>query len=158
MTAATTASPASSQSTSTGRIFEALPSVNGISASQMSPGDGVIVKPFVRRRVAVQKSTVVADGAGALLHPRSQFREIFRWKLFNHLLDFFHFAHGVNLQFSAGNFKTQNPSQNRWIALLARAFLPWAIPDYFPRRTRSSSAGMATPVPMAPMVNVTRSR
>src|ERR1039458_8860151 len=80
VTAATTASPASSQSTSTGRIFEALPSVNGISASQISPGDGVIVKPFVRGREAVQKCAVVADTLSLPLavNPFDQFRKIGR--------------------------------------------------------------------------------
>ncbi len=100
VTADTTASPKSNQSTSTGRILDALPSVNGISASQISPGNGIVVKPFVARSVAVQKSGMVA---GILLfplavNPRGQFRKIFGRKLLNGAFDFLNSAHAEKLQ------------------------------------------------------------
>ena len=60
VTAATTTSAMSSQSTSTGRSLEAMPLVKGISASQSSPALGIVVKPLVLRGVAVQKGAVVA--------------------------------------------------------------------------------------------------
>jgi hypothetical protein len=41
------------KATSTGRLLEALSSVNGISATQKSPGRTVIVQPLVFWRVAV---------------------------------------------------------------------------------------------------------
>ena len=53
VTAATTTSAASVQSTNTGRNFEAVPLVNGMSAIQTSPGSGIVVKPLVLRSVAV---------------------------------------------------------------------------------------------------------
>ena len=60
VTAATTTSAMSSQSTSTGRSLEATPLVKGISASQSSPALGIVVKPLVFRGVAIQKAAVVA--------------------------------------------------------------------------------------------------
>ena len=51
--AATTTSAASVHSTKTGRSFEAVPFVKGISASQTSPGCGIVVKTLVLRGVAV---------------------------------------------------------------------------------------------------------
>jgi len=53
VTAATTASVASVQSTKTGRSFEAAPFVKGISASQTSPGCGTVVEALVVRGIAV---------------------------------------------------------------------------------------------------------
>src|ERR1035437_2912130 len=60
VTAATTTSAMSSQSTSTGRSLEAVPLVKGITANQSSPAFGIVVKPLVFRGVAVQKGAVVA--------------------------------------------------------------------------------------------------
>jgi len=51
--AATTTSAASVHSTKTGRSFEAVPFVKGISAIQTSPGCGIVVKTLVLRGVAV---------------------------------------------------------------------------------------------------------
>jgi hypothetical protein len=93
VTAATTTSAESGQRTRTGWILDALPSVKGISASQISPGEGVIVKPFVLWNVAVQKCAVVANRCCAPLHPLGKLREIFRRKLFNQLFDFLNLAH-----------------------------------------------------------------
>src|SRR2546422_4326320 len=59
LTAATTTSAASVQSTKTGRSFEATPLVKGMSASQISPGCGIVVKTLVLRGVAVQEGAVI---------------------------------------------------------------------------------------------------
>jgi hypothetical protein len=89
-TATTTTSAASVQSTKTGRSLEGVPFVKGISASQTSPGCGLVVKSLVLRGVAVQESTVVPDhrlafvGGGrrdckllaASVNPDSQFGEV----------------------------------------------------------------------------------
>src|ERR1019366_5318759 len=119
VTAATTESAASSQSTSTGRIFAALPSVNGMSASQISPGDGVIVKPFVRWRVAVQKSAVVADIVSLPLpvNPFDQFRKIFGRKLLDSAFDFLNCAHVGKLQPQSFAGKRELSLQNRRVAV-----------------------------------------
>jgi hypothetical protein len=57
VTAATTTSAASSQRTSTGRFFEAVWLVNGMSATHNSPGE-IIVQPLVLRSVAVQEGVM----------------------------------------------------------------------------------------------------
>jgi hypothetical protein len=100
VTAATTTSAESSQRRRTGRILDALPSVKGISASQIAPGDGVIVKPFVCGSVAVQKCAVAARGLNLTLavNPVGQFRKIFRPKFFNCVFNFLNFAHVEKLQ------------------------------------------------------------
>jgi hypothetical protein len=108
VTAATTASAASVQSTKTGRSFEPAPLVKGISASQNSPGCGIVVKTLVLRGVAVEEGAVVSDDLPAfvsgrlkniklppaLVNPDSQPGEIFQRQLFDGLLDFLNFAHG----------------------------------------------------------------
>ncbi len=50
-----------------------------MSASQISPGDGVIVKPFVLWSVAIQKSAVVSNALALSLpiNPSNQLRKIF---------------------------------------------------------------------------------
>jgi hypothetical protein len=74
--------------------LDALPSVNGIAASQISPGDGVIVKPFVLGSVAVQESAVVADSFPApSVNPFDQLGKILRRQLLNSPLDFLNLAH-----------------------------------------------------------------
>jgi hypothetical protein len=105
--AATTASPASTQRIRTGRILDAAPFVNGISASQISPGHDIIVKPFVFGNVAVQESAVIAQRlrAAPLVNPRSQFRKIFWLQLFDGLFDFLNLAHKQILAFANGTFQ-----------------------------------------------------
>ncbi len=79
--------------TNTDRL-NAKPSVNGMSASQLSPGDGAIVKPFVLGSVAVQKSTVVADNFPApLVNPFDQLRKIRGRQLLDGAFDFLNCAH-----------------------------------------------------------------
>jgi hypothetical protein len=80
--------------------MDELPSVNGISASQISPGNGIVVKPFVTGSVAVQKSGVVAGVLPfpLVVKPRRQFGKIFRWKRLNGLLNFLNSAHAGKLQ------------------------------------------------------------
>ena len=119
VTAATTASPASSQSTRTGRIFEALPSVNGMSASQISPGDGVIVKPFVARSIAVQKSRVVAGmlNFSFAVNPRGQFQKNFGRQLLDRIFNFLNLAHVRKLQLQGFSGKRELSFQNRRVAV-----------------------------------------
>jgi hypothetical protein len=94
--------------------LDALPSVNGISASQISPGDGVIVKPFVLWNVAVQKGAMFASCRRAPLHPLGKFREIFRRKLFDHLLNFLNLAHVAKLRrfICYGKFEKKSAATN----------------------------------------------
>jgi hypothetical protein len=61
VTAEATACCPSSQSTSTGRFFEPLPSVNGISATQNSPGRIVVIEPLIFRRIAAQECRMISD-------------------------------------------------------------------------------------------------
>jgi hypothetical protein len=108
VTAATTTSAASSQSTRTGRSLEAPPLVNGMSASQISPAFGIAVKPFVFWRVAIQEGAVVSETercggsfghepSPVLRHPTRQFLKILRRELLDGPLNFFDCAHGRNL-------------------------------------------------------------
>ena len=108
VTAATTTSAMSSQSTSTGGSLEAVPLVKGISANQSSPALGIVVKPLVFRGVAVQKGAVVATDKrhrfGLLSrhsttpgHPGRELLEILRRELLDDALDLFYFAHCANL-------------------------------------------------------------
>jgi hypothetical protein len=81
-------------------FLAALPSVKEISASQISPGDGIVVKPFVAGDVAVQKGGVVTDALSLPLtvNPFDEFRKIFGRKLFNGAFDFLNCAHVRKLQ------------------------------------------------------------
>ena len=107
VTAATTTSAASVQSTKTGRSFEAEPLVKGISASQNSPDRGIVVKSLVLRGVAVEEGTVITYSGlaivggwpkdfkllAAAINPDSQFNEIFQGQLLDGMLDFINLAH-----------------------------------------------------------------
>jgi hypothetical protein len=87
--------------------LEAVPWVKGISASQNSPGWGIVVKTLVLRDVAVQEGTMVARRplafvAGRLNHfklpaasvnPESQLGEVGWRQLLEGLLDFLNLAH-----------------------------------------------------------------
>jgi hypothetical protein len=106
--AATTTSAASVQSTKTGRSFEAVPLVKGISAIQTSPGCGIVVKTLVLRGVAVEEGAVVTSGPPALLsgrwkdfkllaalvNPPSQLKKVVQRQLLDGALDFLDLAHG----------------------------------------------------------------
>lgn len=103
VTAATITSAASTHNTRTGRSFEAVPLVKGISASQISPGNGIVVEAVVTRGVAVQERAVVAKRSWPLttsllthplLQPGGQFPEAADRKLLNKALNLFDFAHG----------------------------------------------------------------
>lgn len=61
VTAATTASRESNHSINTGRIFDPNPLVKRISASQISPGSGIVVEPFVGGYVTIQEGAVIAN-------------------------------------------------------------------------------------------------
>jgi len=95
VTAATTQSAASNQSISTGRIFDARPFVNGIFASQISPGNGIVVETFVLWSVAIQERCVIARPwiLSLLIHPRDKFGKVFRRQLLDSAFDLFDFAH-----------------------------------------------------------------
>jgi hypothetical protein len=110
VTAATTQSAESRHRIRTGRIFDALPSVKGIFASQISPGDGIVVKPFIFRRITVQKWAMAARTLKLPLaiNPGSQFQKIFMRQLFNGLFDLLDFTHGVKLQPNAFSGKMDN--------------------------------------------------
>ncbi len=111
VTAATTTSAASVQSTKTGRSFDAAPLVKGISASQSSPGWGIVVKALVLRGEAVEEGAVVADNDPALIggwrrdfklltasvNPDSQLDEVFYRQLLDSMLDFLNLAHGKTI-------------------------------------------------------------
>src|SRR5207249_4884155 len=60
VTAATTASAKSVQSNRTGRFFDPLPSVKGMSATHSSPGRNVVIQTFVFGSVAAQKRRMAA--------------------------------------------------------------------------------------------------
>jgi hypothetical protein len=105
-TAATNTSAESIHKTKTGRILEATPFVKGISASQSSPGCGIVVKTFVLWGVAVEEGPVVASSrdvvAGrrrdfqslaGLVNPKSQFDKVRYRKFFNCPFDFLNLAH-----------------------------------------------------------------
>ena len=118
--AATTTSAASVQSTKMGRSFEVTPLVKGISASQTSPGSGIVVKTLVLRSVAIQEGTVVTDRrrsfAGrcrsdfkllaALVNPCCQFDEVRQGQLFNSLLNFLNLAHRIEQYPKARGFQS----------------------------------------------------
>ncbi len=120
--AATTASSASIHSTITGRRLAATPLVNGISATQISPGCGIVVEPLILRPVAVQEGTMITQCAGVvcgrfrfgirgrgirrtpsdgslslpLIQPGSQLPELLRRKSVDGSLDLFDRAHGFH--------------------------------------------------------------
>src|SRR5271157_500134 len=107
VTAATTTAAASVHSTSTGRSFEAVPLVKGMSAIQTSPGCGIIVEPLILRGIAVQEGAVVTCGhaavggrrrnkfklLAALVNPGSQSNEVLDGEFFHRLLNFLDVAH-----------------------------------------------------------------
>lgn len=76
VTAATTTSSPSSQRIRTGRFFDPLAFVNGMFATQNSPGRIVIVQTFVLRRVTIQKCRVITNQvAGRVVIRRSDGNE-----------------------------------------------------------------------------------
>jgi hypothetical protein len=102
VTAATTASLASVQRTRTGRAFEAAPLVKGISASQISPGCGIVVKALVLRCVTVKERAMIAKRIRGLarfkvpattINPCSKFDHVAEGQLLDRVLDFFNLAH-----------------------------------------------------------------
>jgi hypothetical protein len=104
VTAATTTSFASTQRIKTGRTLDAKPLVKGISASQISPARGIVVKSLVLGRVAVQKSFVVAQGRRrfgkllpAAIKPRRELNKIAQRKLLHCSLNLFDLAHVGNI-------------------------------------------------------------
>ena len=108
VTAATTTSEASIQSTRTGRSFEAVPLVKGISATQISPGCGIVVKPLILEGIAVQESAVIARGyffvvngrrqelklLASLVNPSGQFGELPEGEFLYSPFNFLNLAHG----------------------------------------------------------------
>jgi hypothetical protein len=96
--------------------LEATPLVKGISASQISPACGIVVKSFVFGCVTVQEGAVVAKGqrclpaalhaSGAKLsHPRRELLEIVSWELLDNSLKFFDSAHVESLHRRAPKHK-----------------------------------------------------
>ena len=66
VTAAATKSELSSHRTNVGRFLEPRELVNGMSATQNSPGRIVIIEPFILRRVTIQQRGMIANLALAV--------------------------------------------------------------------------------------------